>query len=379
MDLQDYRLKLNEIDAQMIALFKERMETVKGVAEYKAANNIPIFHQGREREILNRVGDAAGEELEDYARTLYSTLMDVSRSYQMKMIAPNRGVLSDRIRNAIAETAPVFPRKGVVACQGTEGAYSQIACDRFFANPKILYVKNFEGVFQAVEQGLCQYGILPIENSLHGTVNAVYDLMKKHRFYIVNSLKLKIDHVLLARPNVKLSEIREIVSHEQALGQCSEFLKQHPEITVTVCENTAVAAKTVSESGRSDLAAIASPSCAALYGLQTVAENLQNNNSNFTRFICISKNMEIYPGANRISMILSLPHTPGSLYQTMAKFSVLGLNLTKLESRPIPGRDFEFLFYFDLEASVMMPSVLALLDEFAGSPDRFTFLGAYQG
>ena len=242
MELSDYRKELDSIDAQMLELFKQRMNTVRGVAEYKKENKLPVLQQGREREILAAAAAGAGEELEDYARTFFATLMDVSRSYQERLTAKG-GVISETITDALKNTPPIFPKHGTVACQGVEGAYSQLACDKLFTAPSISYFKNFEGVFAAVEQGLCEYGILPIENSTYGTVNEVYDLMKNYRFHIVRSIKLKVDHSLLVLPGTELKDVKEIFSHEQAIGQCSEFLKAHPGIKVTVCDNTAAAAK----------------------------------------------------------------------------------------------------------------------------------------
>ena len=376
MDLYECRKKLDEIDDGILALFKERMDTVRSVAQYKELNNMPVMHQAREREILERVVSQSGEELGDYAKILFSTLMDVSRSYQSRILCRN-GELSKLINTALETTPNIFPKHGSVACQGVEGAYSQLACDRLFSTPVISYFKNFEGVFSAVQQGLCQYGILPIENSTYGTVNEVYDLMRNYHFYIIRSIKLKIDHSLLALPGTKLSDIKEIFSHEQAIGQCSEFLKAHSDIKVTVCENTAKAAQLVRESGRKDTASISSSNCAALYGLNKLEYSVQNNDSNFTRFICIAKEPLIFPGANRISLMLSVPHKPGALYNLISKFSVMGVNLTKLESRPIAGSDFEFMFYFDMDASVYSPAVLSLLDELSQTPEQFVFLGSY--
>lgn len=377
MELEELRKKLDGIDDGILRLFRDRMDTVQEIAAYKKEHDMPVLSQKRERAILERVSEQAGEEIEDYARILYTTLFDLSRSYQARLLNPNGGALSSKIRQALESTPQLFPKRGIVACQGVEGAYSQLACDKLFPSANILYFKNFEGVFSAVERGLCQYGMLPIENSTYGTVNEVYDLMRHFRFYIVRSIKLKIDHALLTLPGVRLADVREIFSHEQAVGQCSEFLKKYPDIKVTICENTAMAAKQVAESGRRDCASISSRDCAALYGLQIAEDGIQNSDSNYTRFICIAKELAIYPGANRISLMLSVPHTPGALYTMISKFSALGLNLTKLESRPIPGRDFEFLFYFDMEASVYSPAVLSLLDELAGGPEQFVFLGSY--
>ena len=243
--------------------------------------------------------------------------------------------------------------------------------------PNIMFCKRFEGVFQAIESGLCRYGVLPIENSAYGSVDEVYDLMRQHRFYIVRSIKVKVNHQLMALPGTKLSDIREVVSHSQAIGQCGRFLKTLPDVKITPCENTAAAAKLVSQSGRRDLAAIASPACAELYGLVPLQKNVCDTDHNFTRFICIAREIEIYPGANRMSLMLTLPHKPGSLYRMIARFAALGLNLTKLESRPLAGTDFEFQFYFDLEASVRNDDAVNLVGELSSENEDFTYLGSY--
>ncbi|MCI7644623.1 MAG: prephenate dehydratase [Lentisphaeria bacterium] len=357
---------LTELDQRILQNFVERME--QGTDFSKLNTN--------EREYLLNIAESAGDKLGGYARIFFSTLLDLSHSYHKSLRSVDHK-LADAINGALSETPQIFPNKGVVACQGCEGAYSQQACDKIMPFANIVYVKNFEGVFQAVENGLCEYGILPIENSLHGTVGAVYDLMQNYKFHVIRSFKLQISHSLLVNPGVKLADIKEVVSHEQALGQCSNFLKDLKNVKNTVCENTAVAARYVADSGRKDVAAISSKQCARLYDLAILSEDIQNSDHNFTRFICISKNLRIYPGANRISLIVSVPHRPGALYRMIAKFSALGLNLVKLESRPIPGKNFEFMFYFDLEASVYSPEVLQLLDDLSNEPETFVLLGCY--
>ena len=376
MELETFRKKLDGLDDQILSLFQERMKTVAEIAAVKRESGTAVRNTSREREILARVTTDQDPPMDVYTKVLFSTLFDLSRSYQTRLNA-KESRLSQQIEQALATTPKLFPQKGTIACQGVEGAYSQIACDRLFPLGNILYFKNFDGVFSAVEQGLCEYGILPIENSSHGTVGEVYDLMRHYRFHIVRGISVQVNHNLLAKPGVSLADIREVISHEQALGQCSEFLKSHPAIKVTVCENTAMAAQYVAESGRTDVAAISSRGCADRYGLSVVTDHIQNNDNNHTRFICIAKDLEIYPGANRISLMLALPHTPGALYTLLSKCSALGVNLTKLESRPIPGRDFEFLFYLDMEASVYSPDVVALLSELSEGPEQFVFLGNY--
>ena len=376
MDLNDYRKQIDDIDRQLLALFGQRMEVAAAIAAYKKEHDLPVLDGKREREKLLDVAAKTPDDLKDYAVSLYSLLFELSRSHQTRMLGTNTA-LTEQIAQAIENTPKLFPGSAAVACQGVEGAYSQLACDRLFKLPNVFYFSNFEAVFSAIEKGLCQYGVIPVENSTAGSVNAVYDLMMRHDFRIVRSLRLKVDHNLLANPGAKLSDIREICSHEQAIAQCSAFLQKHPEITVVRCENTAAAAKRVAQSGRKDVAALSSRSCAELYGLTCLASNIQDQGNNFTRFICISKNLEIYPGADRTSLMMVLPHRPGSLYKVLSRFYALGINLNKLESRPMPERNFEFMFYFDLETSVYTPQFQQLMAELPSLCEEFSYLGSY--
>ena len=376
MEIDEYRKEIDAIDNQMVSLLMERMNRSADIAAYKQAHHLPVSDRTREREILNRVADLADEDMANYVKVFYSTIFDLSKSYQTRVIAPNGRIAAD-IQTALANTANQFPERAVVACQGIEGAYSQMACDKLFALPNIQYFRHFEGVLQAVQSGMCQYGILPIENSSYGSVTQVYDLMQQYKFSIARSIKLLISHSLLAKPGTQFKDIKEIFSHEQAIGQCSAFFRKHQDIKVTVCENTAIAARMVADSERNDVAAISSRNCADLYDLSIIDQDLQNNAFNYTRFICISRKMEIYPGANKISIITTVNHTPGSLHELLAKFSTLGVNLSKLESRPIPGKDFEFMFYFDFDASVYSADVIHLLSDLEAGNETFVFLGSY--
>ena len=377
MELSEIREQINGIDDQLVTLFTERMNLSAQVAEYKKAHNMPIFVPAREREILLKVAQQAGPEMDNYARVLYSMIFELSRSHQNKLNG-ERSPLYNEITNAIEATPNLFPQAPMVACQGVEGAYSQIACEKIFKSPFIMYFKNFEGVFTAIDQGLCQYGILPLENSTAGSVKKVYDLMIEHNFSIVRTFRLKIDHNLLAKPGAKLSEIREIYSHEQAINQSAAFLHTLTGVNVIPVANTAVAAEMVAKSGRSDVAAISSRNCAELYGLECLASSIQDKDNNHTRFICISKNLEIYPGSDRTSIMMVLPHKPGSLYKFLARLYVLGINVTKLESRPIPNRDFEFMFYFDLETSIYSEEFAQLMCGLEGLCEEFKYLGSYR-
>ena len=376
MDLNKLRIELDKIDREMTALFARRMRVCEDVARYKMTVGKPVLDAGREKQKLQSVADQLPEDLQEYGVNLYSVMMELSRSAQTRLMG-HENDLTHAIENAIKTTEPLFPPTAMVACQGVEGSYSQQAAEKLFRRPTVMYFSNFEGVFAAIEKGLCRYGIIPLENSTAGSVNMVYDLMMRYNFRIVRSVRLKVDHNLLAKPGAKLEDIREVWSHEQAIGQCSAFLQAHPEIKVVRCANTAEAARAVAQSDRTDIAALSSRACAELYGLQNLAPACQNQVNNYTRFICISRDLEIYPGADRTSLMVVLPHRPGSLYKLLSRFYALGINLNKLESRPLPDRDFEFMFYFDLDTSVYSPQFLQLMGELDTVCESFTYLGSY--
>lgn len=376
MDLEKIREKIDGIDTQLVELLKERMNCAAEVAKYKNENGMRIYDPKRERALLNRVSELAGEEYEASARVMFSLLMDLSRSHQSKLILP-KSKYEDILKCAVEKTDKLFPERASVACQGTEGAFSQVACEKLFSVPNITYCNTFEAVFNAIDKGLCRYGVLPIENSTAGSVNNIYDLMTKYNFYIVRSVRVQINHCLLVKPGVKLEDIKEVISHEQAINQSSQFLSTLKGVKITTYANTALAAQAVAESDRNDIAALSSLECAALYGLNAVKKHVQNVGNNYTRFICISKQPEIYPGADRTSLMLVLPHKPGSLYRIISRFYAHNINLTKLESRPIVGSDFEFMFYFDLNTSVYSPALAELICELENELESFAYLGSY--
>lgn len=223
LDLKKIREEINGIDDEIAELFEKRMVLARDVAEYKRKNDMAVYDRRREREIINRVSGNVSEELSSYSKILYATMFQLSRSYQFKQLMPTSDFVLN-MQKAIEQTPKIFPQTAKVACQGVEGAYSQSACDRLFNSAEIHYFKTWEDVCNSVEKGECKYGVLPLENSTAGTVNAVYDLLGKYKFYIVRSIKLKIYHSLLAKRGTKLEDIKEIVSHEQAIQQCSKFI-----------------------------------------------------------------------------------------------------------------------------------------------------------
>ena len=376
MELSDYRKRLDEIDEELLKLFSERMNIAAEIASWKQENSLPVLDARREKEKLRRIEEMSDPELSDYSFTLFSMLMELSRSRQNRILH-RESPETKAIEAALRETPQLFPEKAVVACQGVEGAYSGIACEKLFVRPSIFYFSSFDAVFTAVEKGLCRYGVIPVENSTAGTVNAVYDLMVKHDFRIVRSVRIKVDHNLLVRPGTREEDIREIYSHGQAISQCAGFLQRFPNAKIIPCENTAVAAKMVAESGDPGVAALSSRSCAKLYGLEILMSSVQDSDNNYTRFICISKNLEIYPGADHTSLMMVIRDEPGTLHHVLARFYVLGINMHKLESRPIPGRNWEYRFYFDLDTSVYSPKFIQLMGELGDICEEYEYLGSY--
>ena len=378
MNLNEIRSEIDAIDGELVKLFVRWMEASEKVAAAKRGSATPVQDPAREREILAKVAKAVGPDFENEARLLFTTLMSMSRGRQRAELAGDNAFVKE-IAAAIASTPDRFPSSATVACSGVEGSYSQQAVCRLVHFPTIFYFKGFDDVFAAVEKGMCDYGVLPIENSAVGSVTAVYDLMAKHHFKIVKALKLRIRHVLLAAPGVKFEDVKEISSHPHALAQCSAFLREQPKIRAVPATNTAAAAAELAKSGRRDMAVIASRECAELYGLDVIRDDIANITSNYTRFICISNRDEIYPDADKFSVMMSLNHRPGALTDVLVKFAAAGVNLTKLESRPVPGSDFEFRFIFDFEASPRDPRVVKMLAGFTVDPEieHFTFLGAY--
>ncbi len=376
LDLNELRQEINLTDKEIVELFKRRMSISASVAQYKKEHDLSVLDAERERALLSRISDMAGEEFDVYARTLYHTMLDVSRAYQYTKLNTGSKIY-DGIKRSIDTTDKLFPSRAKVACQGVEGAYSQIAAEKLFELPNIKYCSSFDDVFSAIESGECRYGVLPIENSTAGSVKKVYELMLRHEFHIVRSVRLKIDHNLLCKKGTRLESIKEIVSHEQAINQCGAFLRSLGNIKITIAPNTAVAAKTVAQSGRTDIAALSSRFCAEIYGLENLRPSVQDMGNNYTRFICISKVAEIYPGADKLSLMMVTDNKPGALYNVLSCFNALGINMTKLESCPIPERDFESMFYFDFTVSVYSDNLERLLRELEARGERCKLLGAY--
>ena len=373
MDLLELRKEIDEIDEQLIPLLLKRMHVAENVAKYKIENGLPVLNEEREQQILDNVAKKCGEQ-GDTIKTVFSATMDASRALQHKIIGGGK-----RIRETIADASrmkELTANGKTVACQGVEGAYSGVTANALFPDSPVKFYRQFEDVFEAVNRGDAKFGVIPVENSTAGSVHESYDLIMKYRFYVVGAYDLKIDHCLCAKADTKYEDITDIYSHPQALSQCNNFLKNF-DFTGINYSNTAAAAKYVAESKRNDIGVICSEKAAKEYGLKIIKKNIQNNNNNRTRFIVISKELVITDNADKISLIFSLPHKTGSLYRVLGRFSMSGLSLTKLESRPIENADFSYHFYVDILGNVKDQVTLDLICALSDELPEFEFLGNF--
>ena len=376
--LEKIRLEMDEVDDVMVDTFLKRMDVAEKVAAWKRENDVPVLDKTRERKKIAKILESVPENRKSYVNALYNTLFEVSRSEQSAENNADSEIVK-RIEGAIENTPEIMQDTAFVACQGVEGAFSEIATDKLFKHANISFFPNFRSVFKAVDEGFCKYGVLPFENSNAGVVNEVYELMREFDFYIVKTVRLKISQNLIAKPGTVLEDLTDIYSHQQAIEQCSRFVEELREkgVKIHVAENTAIAAKRVAESDSKTVASIGSANAAEVYDLAFLEKSIEDNNSNYTRFACISKNLEIFPGANRTSLAVIAKNEPGSLYKVLARFNTLEINLIKLESRTIPNRDFDYMFYFDIDCSVYAPEFKRLMASLDDVVEEYRYLGSY--
>ena len=333
-----------------------------------------VFQQGREQFILDRVSGAVPSEMKSSMEIIFQTIMDLSKCRQSHLLTERRDFKIHKHMSGRPLAATV-----------TKGSYSAVACEKFFDGKcDVKYVRHFDDVFEAVEKGEVDYGVLPIVNSTAGDVSDTYDLMGKHNFYICKTTDIHISHVLAAKKGTKLSDVKNVFSHEMALKQCSGFMAEHSFIGVEA-STTAKGAQIVAKTDETDCAAICSAMCAQMNGLEIIAENIADIKDNYTRFILISNRLEVSEKASVISLSLTLPHTPGSLYRLLTRFSYCGLNLLRIESKPMPSNfadvksdAFDFIFYLDFEGSIRNSAVVKLLNNLETEMKYYRFLGNYE-
>lgn len=368
MNLEKLRKGISEIDTRMVSEFADRMELCRQVALYKQEHGLQIFQTDREKEVIEHIREIAPEGLDGYAAVLFQNIMDISKYLQYRELHKN--VQPYEYKPLILESS------ASVACQGTAGANAETAAKQIFGqNCKPKFLPGFADVFEAVQNGEVQFGIIPVENSTAGSVVQAYDLMAKYNFYICKTTTVEITNCFAVRKGTKLWDVKEVYSHPQALTQCARFITVH-DMHPMPYSNTATAARMVAESDQ-PYGAICSENCAKLHGLEILQKYISDYVPNYTRFICISKELLLPDNADRVSVMLKLPHEEGSLYRLLSKFVIGGMNLLKLESRPIRNGSFDVMFYLDFSGSIHDTEVCALLSELSENLEYFKFLGNF--
>ena len=380
-ELEQYRQEIDRIDGELVQLFLERMAVTGKVGEYKQRAGIPVLDAGREKQVI-----AAKTALtDDPARkadvaALYEEIMAISRRQQRKLVregAEEPGYAAYAAALAARREPVAAPR---VVYQGEPGCYSEEAAVGFFG-PEVSSrgLAWFPDVFAALERGEADYAVLPVENSSTGSIRQVYDLLAQYNYYVVGECQVKVEHCLMALPGVALEDIQTVYSHEQGLMQCERYLDAHWGWRRVPTLDTAGSAKQVAESGDRTAAAICSRRAAQIYGLQILAEGVNYNAMNHTRFVVVSPVLELRPGRNKISTVFRLPHQSGSLHEILTVFAVQGLNLLKIESRPIPGRGWEYLFFLDFTGDLAAPEMDGVLHGLGQLAAEFRILGNFRG
>lgn len=376
-ELKHLRERIDDIDQAILNLFAQRMEITQKVGEYKLERGMAVLDEGREREVLSSKTALAPPELKGDVTALFETIMALSRRQQRKLVKVGGESYAAYLTQK-AQAALETVKDPRVVYQGEAGAYAEEAAAAYFGEqvPR-RNLPAWEDVFAALQRGEADYGVVPIENSSTGSINQVYDLLAHFGAFIVGEVTLKVNHCLMAAPGVALEDIQTVYSHEQGLRQCAPYLKSHPGWAQIPLGNTAAAAKFVSESGES-CAAIASERCAKLYGLTVLERHIAQAEENATRFVVVAPRMELDEGRDKISALFTLPHKAGTLHQIMAVFAAQGLNMMKLESRPIPGRSWEYLFFVDFSGNLLRPDMDLVLQELTECAASFRILGNYR-
>lgn len=375
LDLQEIRKKLDGIDKEIVSLYEKRMDLCRQVAEFKIGTGKPVYDGEREKQKLEAVKSMVqDEDNRQGAEELFSQLMTISRRLQYRLLAEN-GKSPDTGFYPVEEIRTAGAR---IVYQGVEGAYSHEAAMKYFGQEADLFhVNTWEEAMKAVEGGTADYAVLPIENSSAGAVSDNYDLLIKYHNYIVAEVMLPVSHALLGVPGSSVEQIRTVFSHPQALMQCSEYLNSHGEWKQISVENTAVAAKKILEEGDVTQAAVASEGAGKRYGLTALETEINYNRDNVTRFIVVAKKPVYWKGAGKISLCFELPHKSGSLYNMLSNFIYNNVNMVMIQSRPIPGKNWEYRFFVDIEGNLADAAVNNALTGIANEAANLRILGNY--
>ena len=349
-DLQELRKQIDEIDDAMVALFEKRMSIAEQVANYKIETGKPVFDEAREQEKLQSLGEKTHTSFNCCGiQQLYQQIMSISRKRQYQLLQ----AYDPKDLAGFTPVAKLEKKDARVIYQGVEGAYSHAASMAFFGNEgNCRHVDTWKDAMEAIKNGSADYAVLPIENSTAGIVQDNYDLLTQYDHVIVGEQLIPCQHVLMGLPGTELCEIQHVYSHPQALMQCRDYLNAHPDWNIHPYGNTAKAAKKVAQEQDRSQAAIASPYAAEYFHLSVLQEGIYSNPGNPTRFIIVSKQKIYCKDAKKISISFELPHTSGSLYSSLSHLIYNGLNMTKIESRPVLSQNWEYRFFVDFEGNL---------------------------
>lgn len=375
LDLMKLRDEIDEIDDQMVRLFEKRMDICSSVAEYKISTGKQVFDKERE---VSKIKTLKAKAQSSFNATgveeLFQQVMSMSRKLQYQLLTEH-GIEESHDY----EMVDALPMKNVkVVFQGVEGAYSYAAMRAYFQEEiSSFHVKTWRDAMNAIVAGKADYAVLPIENSTAGIVTDIYDLLVEFDLHIIGEQIIRCQHALLALPEAELKDIEEVYSHPQALMQCKMFLESYPQWACRELENTAAAAKKIRDDGDIRHGAIASKEAAEFYGLKILQEKIYHNAENSTRFIIVSKKQCYEKKANKISICFEVPHESGTLYNMMSHIIYNGLNMTKIESRPIPGRNWEYRFFVDFEGNLEQSAVKNALRGISQEANSLRVFGNY--
>lgn len=367
-ELDQLRSSIDEIDRQIVALFEQRMAVTEQVGRYKQSIGMPVLDAGREREVIQKkIQCLTNPNLKTDVSLLYQSIMAISRRQQRALVEESGSESYHRIQLAMqaARQPAADPR---VVYQGEKGAYSEMAAMRFFGNSvKSQGLRKFRDVFAAIKHGDADYGVLPIENTSTGAIRQIYDLLAEYECYMVGEVTVKVTHCLMSLPGSKLEEIQTVYSHEQGLFQCEAFLSRYPDWKRIPQDDTAGSAKMVADGTDRTKAAICSKRSAELYGLEILAEGINDNLENTTRFVVVSPQMELREGRDKIAACFCVPHHSGSLHEVLTIFAAHGLNLVRLESRPVQGHNFEYMFFVEFTGDLLAETMPGIMRELTQS------------
>lgn len=385
-DLGELREEIDAIDKQMVNLFEKRLEAVLQVAEYKSKNSIPILNAEREKQVIEKnIANLRNKEFSNATKDFFKSIMSISRSLEAEDMFQDNNVknkssvkkLHYEVKENIRNKAKNSEIK--IGFQGVSGSFSEEALNNYFGEEIHTHNFNhFEEVFKALKEGKIRYGILPVENSSTGSISEVYDLLRKYGLYIAAEKCIKISQHLVGVKGAKLEDIEEVYSHPQAFEQSSVFFKDYPKWKLIPYYNTAISAKMVSDRKSKNIAAVASERAAQLYNLNIIKKNINYNNNNYTRFIIVSKELEIEKDSDKISIVISMPHKSGSLYNILRNFSESNLNMLMIQSRPIEGKPWDYFFYIDFEGNITEKRIMDAVEGIEEKSTYFKLLGNYK-